>query len=749
MFDGGHGSPGVPDCGQDELFPETRKSSVPQTSESCGKRKFRPLTPVSGHTIERKGTTPHVNPDDPPLPLPSGDRTIRALARSVAHARDPLVRFARGLARETARKPELVARELATLTGAGYAAVYLLNAAGDLELAAGAGPEPAPQYGGTLARLGADTIVSDEDGIAAPLVAGGVTLGAIIALPGGARLQIDHDLVRAVADLAASALAVDSRLAASRAEARRDAVTGLGNRRAFDEHLAEMVATAAAGGGSTALLLLDLDGLKSVNDSQGHAAGDVALREVARVLARSVRPDDAVFRLGGDEFAVVLAGRRSAAVRVGERIRRGLRQHRRADLPSVSGGIAVAPAQATTVSELARKADGALYAAKAAGRDRILAYESDDSFSMPAATAELEERTPLQALIVDDDAPLRELVRTVLEGAGVEVDEAMSAAAMRVHLSDRTPDVLVLDLGLPDADGLELCRELKASRPTLPIVVLTGHDAVAAEGSAVSAGADAFLHKPFGPLELIDVVERLAGRSERGQQSARAVSGTGGGQTQLLARDLRSLLEIERGQRLLLQRAYRQTVTALAAALESKDTSTEAHSKRVQRYAFLLAAAVDPLLIDDPSVEYGFLLHDIGKIGIPDHILKKPGPLTASERRLMETHTILGEQLLADVEILHGSGIKVVRSHHERWDGGGYPDRLAGRDIPLGARVFAVADTLDAITSNRPYRPTGTWNDAVAEIERNAGTQFDPAIVEAFADCESSLREIHAVFAAA
>ena len=114
----------------------------------------------------------------------------------------------------------------------------------------------------------------------------------------------------------------------------------------------------------------------------------------------------------------------------------------------------------------------------------------------------------------------------------------------------------------------------------------------------------------------------------------------------------------------------------------------------------------------------------------------------------METHTLLGEQLLADVEILQGAGLQIVRSHHERWDGRGYPDATAGRDIPLGARVFAVADTLDAMTTTRPYRPTASWSDAVAEIERHAGTQFDPSVVEAFATCEPSLREIHASFAA-
>jgi ribonuclease P protein subunit RPR2 len=209
------------------------------------------------------------------------------------------------------------------------------------------------------------------------------------------------------------------------------------------------------------------------------------------------------------------------------------------------------------------------------------------------------------------------------------------------------------------------------------------------------------------------------------------------------------LLEVERGQRSLLQQAYREAVTALATALESKDTGTQAHSRRVQQYACELARAVDPHLLDDPSLEYGFLLHDVGKIGIPDRILLKPGPLTRPERRLMRTHTVLGEQLLGGVSLLQGEGLRVVRSHHERWDGRGYPDGLAGEEIALGARIFAVADALDAITSDRPYRRAGNWDRAVAELRSGAGGQFDPEVVEAFLGRGETLREIRRELAAA
>jgi ribonuclease P protein subunit RPR2 len=169
----------------------------------------------------------------------------------------------------------------------------------------------------------------------------------------------------------------------------------------------------------------------------------------------------------------------------------------------------------------------------------------------------------------------------------------------------------------------------------------------------------------------------------------------------------------------------------------------------VQRYASALADEIDPALTVQTTAKYGFLLHDVGKIGIPDSILQKPGPLTPKERRLMQAHTLLGEQMLDGVAYLRGEGLRIVRSHHERWDGGGYPDGLEAAAIPLGARIFAVADALDAMTSNRPYRRALSWKAARTEILRQSEAQFDPHVVAAFERLEPELREIRRELAAA
>jgi len=348
----------------------------------------------------------------------------------------------------------------------------------------------------------------------------------------------------------------------------------------------------------------------------------------------------------------------------------------------------------------------------------------------------------MKILLVDDEPALRELLRVTFEGADVTVDEAGSAVEVEAQIQADPPDVIVLDLRMPGIGGAELCARLKASPDTreIPIVLLTGADVEEARRGQ-DAGAEALVHKPFSPLELLAVVERLTSNGARMTTTRPSGIETHDDEELLLyARDLRHMLAVERRQRALLEGSYLETVTALATALEWKDTSTHDHSQRVVRYALELLAALDPGFVDrDRGIEYGFLLHDVGKIGIPDEILRKPGPLTRTERARMQKHTLLGAKMLAGVALLQGEGLHVVRSHHERWDGKGYPDKFRADETPLGARVFAVADALDAMTSDRTYRRALSWSVAREEIVSESGRQFDPVVVEAFHDCEPQL----------
>jgi response regulator RpfG family c-di-GMP phosphodiesterase len=355
----------------------------------------------------------------------------------------------------------------------------------------------------------------------------------------------------------------------------------------------------------------------------------------------------------------------------------------------------------------------------------------------------------MKILLVDDEPSLRELLRATFEGADVSVDEASSGQEAEERIRRRRPDVIVLDLRMPGMGGTELCERLQADPATkaIPIVLLTGAAPEEAR-RAKRAGAAALVRKPFSPLDLLAVVERVAGKTSVPRTPRRVKAADE--ELLLYARDLRHLLEVERGQRTLLQESYLATVTSLAGALESRDTRTGAHSQRVQRYAVELLEALHPGVLErDPGVPYGFLLHDIGKIAIPDQILQKPGPLSPAERRRMQTHTVIGEQMLGGVAVLHGEGLRVVRSHHERWDGKGYPDGIAGSELPLAARVFAVADALDAMTSDRPYRRAVRWSAAHEEILAQAGKQFDPEVVDAFRACERELREVRRELSAA
>ncbi|MDQ3719607.1 MAG: HD domain-containing protein [Actinomycetota bacterium] len=222
--------------------------------------------------------------------------------------------------------------------------------------------------------------------------------------------------------------------------------------------------------------------------------------------------------------------------------------------------------------------------------------------------------------------------------------------------------------------------------------------------------------------------ERL--RRELAQQRSR--SGEEERQLERYASDLRDIFKAERAHAEELRVSYVATVRALTNAVEARDAYTGKHAERVAAYGLLLTRGIDPTLADDPQTEFGFLLHDVGKVAIPDHVLHKPDHLRSDESELMRRHVVIGWEIVSGVPFLERAA-EIVRAHHERWDGTGYPDGLVGEEIPLAARIFSVADTLDALTTDRPYRRGVPMPEAREVIAREAGSQFDPMVVEQLA----------------
>jgi ribonuclease P protein subunit RPR2 len=228
-------------------------------------------------------------------------------------------------------------------------------------------------------------------------------------------------------------------------------------------------------------------------------------------------------------------------------------------------------------------------------------------------------------------------------------------------------------------------------------------------------------------IGLIDELVRLRAELRRREREAADKEL----QLQRYAADLRETFKQERARAQELRRSYMATVRALSNAVEARDAYTGKHAERVAAYGLEIARKFPDELILTPELEFGFLLHDVGKVAIPDAILYKPGALDEHERNLMSRHPVIGSEIVQGIEFL-AEAADVVRSHHERWDGAGYPDHLAGTDIPLAARVFAVADVLDALTTDRPYRPACSLRYARAMITADTGTHFDPRVVDAF-----------------
>jgi len=284
-------------------------------------------------------------------------------------------------------------------------------------------------------------------------------------------------------------------------------------------------------------------------------------------------------------------------------------------------------------------------------------------------------------------------------------------------------ELMLSDLMMAELDGIGLLERTKERFPDMPVVMVTAVHDLSVALAAIRNGAYDYLLKPFEREQLLNTVRRAL-ENRRLKLENREY------QTRLEAkvRERTRQLEEAMGN---LERSYDITLAALGDALDLKDAETEGHSKRVTAFTIAIAKAMGLSKEETAVIARGAFLHDIGKMAIPDAILRKPGALTADETTLMREHCYRGYQMLKKIPFL-GEAAAIVYAHQERYDGTGYPQGLKGENIPLGARIFSVADTLDAITSDRPYRPKQSLTAAREEIRRWAGRQFDPQVVETF-----------------
>jgi response regulator RpfG family c-di-GMP phosphodiesterase len=329
----------------------------------------------------------------------------------------------------------------------------------------------------------------------------------------------------------------------------------------------------------------------------------------------------------------------------------------------------------------------------------------------------------VRILIVDDDAAVRNVIGLLLREEGYETIMVDNAEAALDLARAEEIALVISDMRMPGKDGAWLRDRLREARPDTAIIMLTAFGDTEAAVEALHKGATDYLLKPPKVTELIRAIEQAL--SKRRLEQARQRYRTS------LERRVRDRTAELQQALLDLETTYGTTLWALVAALDAREHEVSNHSQRVVRYTLAIARrlAVSEALL--PDIGRGALLHDIGKIGITDAILLKPGKLTEAEWLVMRTHPQIGFDILKVIPFL-GLPAGIVLAHQERFDGQGYPRSLAGEAVPLGARIFAIADTYDAITSDRPYRKRQTPEAACQEIRRCSGTQFDPRCVEAF-----------------
>jgi diguanylate cyclase (GGDEF)-like protein len=510
--------------------------------------------------------------------------------------------------------------------------------------------------------------------------------------------ESDLALLESFAELAAVACRNASVHAGLAEAARTDGLTGCLNHAALHETLRREMQRSRRTGRRLSIVLVDLDHFKQVNERHGHLVGDEVLRRVGRALREAVRPYDFVARYGGDEFAIVAVdANESRAAEIAERsitrLGRGLDEV----LEETNGAHATAGVAEwkgdSAPSDLVRDADRALLYGKQQGvrGGAVLASSVPPSFALGRPFGEEEERPSQTAAaegwpsaVREETEPLRKRSQQLARA------NAFGARIAALNRSSEVAELAAAELG--EEFGFVLLRDEPGSDLAIPV----------ADGLALDVLPDT--RAGFDPADA-RLLETVADQ---------------------LASALRSAAQYEQ-----LERAYLATAEALGSALESKDAHTAEHARSLVRNAEAVGRRLGMSADELRDLRYAAAFHDIGKVAVPERILNKPGPLTESEKREVERHVEVGAEILAEVEFLEGV-LPLVRHCHEHWDGGGYPDGLAGDTIPLGARVILVCDAHDAMTADRPYRAALAPDVAREEIQSAVGLQFDKRVASAF-----------------
>lgn len=502
-----------------------------------------------------------------------------------------------------------------------------------------------------------------------------------------------------------------------------------------------------------AVLYLDIDNLKAYNFHYGFKEGDKAIEllgEIVKDVLEDFGREKALdFYFGEDNFAILSAPLWTDPIsrRIIQRFDKKIlvlyseqdqsqgfiltkdRTGEEIEIPLMTLSIGVVTNTKREINHLAQVNQVGFellkYAKTFFGSNCVVdkrSYEEEHLLLEKAVNALRTKRI----LIVEDDPDILEIISTVLSSEGYNVETALDGASAINEVKKNNYHLALIDVVLPDIEGLEVLRELKLKDPLSVGIIMTGYASFEGAIKAMREGAYDFLVKPLEMEKLKITIKRgieQQGLALHNRNLVRSLTK----HTAELNRKVEEVLSLNEG----LQALYIGTITTLAVTLDAKDHYTQGHSERVKKYAEAIAEEMKLPKEKIKIIKYACQLHDIGKIGIKDHILLKPGPLTEEERELIQRHPQKGADILRSLDFLRNV-VPIVEYHHERYNGEGYPGNRSLEEIPLGARIIAVADSFDAMTSERPYRPPKSIGEAVEELKRCKGNQFDPEVVDIF-----------------